>query len=1278
MRGIWQQAARPRSSFASARTSLRSSFGRRAPRQHGDCSRIAACDVFAYFLGPLLAAAAFADTSWKDSKRKEWQRRFEEINDEVERLRAREVEVWARIQQRSVRRGAMLQRRMYSTTAAAVGLDPAESADWEEAFRRQDETQASRITDFSEAVATERPPSVGSPTTRYERLITQRLILRLLLSIYLENEPSYADRYKMLIRGKVLPEELGTAVRRIRDLSQEIFDLRESDRRYENDWSKSSTRYAERKMLASLAQDYQNQKLGTADMIDQVVKWLMEFEHRPAGSEAYIELVLFFTACRLSGPADIALQALQSSGCPISPMGISAILELSSQLRDMKAYSWVLTKLTGADSWPRRGLQRWEWVRVRQTVLPVPTYFHKFIYRALIRASLTFGQYDRAEGYYHLTQRYTWGPNHETYVLKAFLQYCAINLDWQEGQRWIRQTLDHLSDENIASVHIADRLVPELSKLSLRIADLFVACEKPDMIEIWLTLLADTGLPPPSLTEEHKRRSDGLKWIVQQWAVKISAQSSSNTQFDLQRFQDRVTHFGASFKLGEQVPSQTSAEAANLPSALAKRSAMCGAAWLMENEPSAADTMKKRQSKTLPGTHPKASRAETSTSDSPVPGDVADLLASLVSEREHLSQLRSEQEKHLENARNSLRELHDQAQALREEISDSRRRLEVQTTTTNVDQDRYTEMRPAGASEELEAFRRSRSIDPRRVAGEYRRSPLLSRRQPFAGFDQGGLVRQYHSARDACSIPASRVAANVLFGDTEVDTIKNDNDYLFGDAAVEARDTNEYLFDDMTPNSMFGKKGKRQRNRLVLQDNAVDAKWNKTDNHIAKRAADARDSSKVDKTHSERNSTKDVLSILTDDAEDEVDDEGENDANESAIQSGLSANENDEDSGYESLEDNSLWSPSIKPTEAPTNKDSYALKTVADSESNKIDASGNSVSVPGHRPGPKPRHPPKLGRSASRRAGYLRVSSDSRQQDQPQNNDPYLLSAAIPRILHSESFYPNDPAQLIEKRLPAVIPRVLHSTVYPHDPEQLAVKYLPAVIPRTLNSPTVHPPDPTQLITKRLPAAIPRIVHPLTFPRDGPILLNTKRLHAAIPRKLNKTGPPPYDPTQVYNKRLRVGSSKQPRHRPRPRNRPSYSIHPVTKERLDLPYDPTQQAAIRDLDDEASESAISGYRLWPLRKARLEAAKRLGEEKGDGTNHWVSVYGDGIEVEGGLEALDWGKGKMRDVQAREKKEQAQLEKEKERAEHSKRAEEVKAMGSIVQLGGGSGEGPWTV
>lgn len=536
MRTLWHQAARPRLNFTpTSRTPLKSIQGRRTVAANGTRSKVAACDIFAIFLAPLLAAAAFADVSWKETKRKEWDRKFAEINEAIETLRAREVEVWTRIQYRSIRHGAMQQRRLYSTAAVAVAEDSQSFNDWvEQRWEEQSSSTPSVSSDTVEPpsiTSIEPPERMGSvegsfdhaTMYRHEKLIALRLALQMILYSYTGSEELYSVSYDSLISRGTLPREIGELVLKLHGVSQELSELHRK-RQHHTDPALPRLQ-ASRRMkvtqgrtaLVKLGYSYRAGKIDHRELIDQATHWLLQ-EECPSGAYIYTELLMLFVVCGLDDLARYANNALRTSSHVLNPSDICVMLEHSSQLRNLKALDWVLQQMTRADGAFAYSQRHWQWWKVTGTVIAVPHAFHAGLFRALIRSALSMGQLERAEAYAAVCYFYDVKGSFLGFIHKAFLQYYAMNEDWQRGRLWLQRMIDYLRDESLEAYHNNfPHMASAMGASCLRVAHLLAACGKEDELDIWLKELVKAGLRPPRMVSANNSESPRLKEVVKMW-----------------------------------------------------------------------------------------------------------------------------------------------------------------------------------------------------------------------------------------------------------------------------------------------------------------------------------------------------------------------------------------------------------------------------------------------------------------------------------------------------------------------------------------------------------------------------------------------------------------------------------------------------------------------------------------------------------------------------------------------------------------------------------------
>ncbi|ETN44832.1 uncharacterized protein HMPREF1541_09707 [Cyphellophora europaea CBS 101466] len=531
MRTIWARATRPRASFNPApRLSVNSLLARRSVAASASRTQIAACDVFALFLGPLLAAAAFADVSWKDKKRKEWESRFAKINQDLELLRAREVELWTRIQYRSVRNGVGQHRRMYSTAAATVVPDQPILNDWmddsssnhielvEDALPPADSSPISphdRDSSGSEISYPELP--LDSSSLHYERLLALRLALQLILQVYTGSNELYPESNRTFIEDNALPEDFGKVVVRLHAVTRELIEL---DRRRDlakdgipfRHTPRPEDRANQRRDIIALGSLFRDGSITTSGLVDRVTQWLLQEGQTPPGPVLYAKLVMLFSFNNLPELARHALQALTNTTYAIDEREICSMLEHSSNLRDVKTFDWVIHQLTSANGVLVSGGQRWEWWRVSGVLLPVPSNQSARLLRALIRCALNFGDPQRAEAYATL-ESISKDPYMMGFALKAFLQYYARAKDWQLGRKWLRKTYEWIDRWNLEG-----RTGPNgLSAVLLRIFDLLVACDQRDDQWTLLEAVVAAGVEPPRLDASKGESTARVEFIVRQW-----------------------------------------------------------------------------------------------------------------------------------------------------------------------------------------------------------------------------------------------------------------------------------------------------------------------------------------------------------------------------------------------------------------------------------------------------------------------------------------------------------------------------------------------------------------------------------------------------------------------------------------------------------------------------------------------------------------------------------------------------------------------------------------
>ena len=534
MRTVWSPATRPKlSSFAAPRSSINSIAARRAAAANAS-RQLAVCDVFAFFLGPVLAAAAFADVSWKEQKRKEWERRFAEINAQLEDLRAREVEVWRRIQFHSVRHGVLEHRRMYSTAVATpvpdsqpvvgdqVNVHLFENTDWTELDANWDRNPVPIRRLGSNRPAPELESlgdlPMSSPLIRYEKLLALRLALRMLLHICAGSDDLRVREIRKK-RPNVSAQDIGGVVVRLQAVTDELdsADLRQAASRRKRLFRHNSPESEAddeqwRAELHELGRLCRKNQIDIATLVDRLSKLLLPADRKPPGPEFYARVAMLFSLNNFPGLAKYAISALECTSYVLSPNDICLMLNHSSHSRDYKAYDWVIHNLTDAKGLLSTESSRWKWVRMDGILLPMPADEHPGLLRGLLRSALNFNDPKTAEAYVrHLPRD---GPM-RGFAIKAFLQYYAKVGDWTEGKKWLHEA--HWWTSMRKNVNH-----PGLRAVLVRVFDFLIAFRMDEDFQALLKSVAWAGIEPPEIDPRARESSGRLLHIVQRWREEIN------------------------------------------------------------------------------------------------------------------------------------------------------------------------------------------------------------------------------------------------------------------------------------------------------------------------------------------------------------------------------------------------------------------------------------------------------------------------------------------------------------------------------------------------------------------------------------------------------------------------------------------------------------------------------------------------------------------------------------------------------------------------------------
>lgn len=570
MRTVWAQATRPKlSSAAAPRPCVKSIAARRTAAANAFRNQVAACDVFALLLGPVLAVAAFADVSWKERKRKEWDKRFAEINQQLEVLRAREVEVWTRIQYHSVRNGMLQHRRMYSTGTAAATVsrdqpvfrqrvepEPLESMVDDEELEHPSGLRSPPPLEQSTNIVDD---SLGelpfeSPLLRYEKLLALRLALRMLLHVYSGSVRANREQAKHLDL-RMSTEAIGRIVLQLRAVTHE---LDQEDRRYQKKREKVPFRHElpedldaenfSRAEIEELGKLYNTQQIDVAGLVDRLSQWLLVPDRKPPAPDFYARLVMMLSMSNLPELAKFAVSALRNTTYFISNREICLMLAHCSVARDYKAYDWIMWNLTDKLGVLHSESIQWEWARLSGLMLPIPKDRNVIVIRALIRTALNFDFSQRAEAYAQVDS-ILYSSSMMGYVIKAFLQHYAKTGDWTNGQRWLQKAHFWLNVRRHSQY-------PGLRAFLLRIFDFLVAFRKKEEFGALLDAVTAAGIDPPNIDRRSREGTARIFPIVSQWRTKINATNSATRSLekDLDTVKSTMWDIVESFKETNDVP----------------------------------------------------------------------------------------------------------------------------------------------------------------------------------------------------------------------------------------------------------------------------------------------------------------------------------------------------------------------------------------------------------------------------------------------------------------------------------------------------------------------------------------------------------------------------------------------------------------------------------------------------------------------------------------------------------------------------------------------------
>ena len=508
MQRIWLQAARPQISChsISCASSVTGVVTRRAatasPRR-----RLKLVDAFTFLLTPLFATAAVADANWKDKRRKEWEQKIAEVEDEVEKIRRREHQIWNSLKRGPQKIGkTYIQTRAYSSSVPvpALGDNGEDGIELEESSELGESPEVGG----SYVEAPDTHASLGEDdiekerriraSERIERLVALKLSIKMLLHIQLGVSPRFKDpNFDFNHDADDLPHDVEGLIQKLQVVRGSLNHLNSYARRPEIHASQKLPRIGQARIdsaIRQLADAFRWDSISLPNFIHRVAQRIIELEDSPS-VRGYLPLLHAFSRARLSELAYLVVHAIDESRLALDNYTLYVIFWHYGKERDVLHFDKLLNSLTKVDGSDKTG-GRWEWKTIDGTRLPCPPCYDERLFQIVIYVALRCNQPHRAEAWAKLMSRTPRDMDHTSRVLRNFLKYYATYKDWRRGKAWLARALDWVVPLASFDIRLLQRMVYAMLELS-------IACDQREIYAEIMQAAVETRLgvylPPPNL-----------------------------------------------------------------------------------------------------------------------------------------------------------------------------------------------------------------------------------------------------------------------------------------------------------------------------------------------------------------------------------------------------------------------------------------------------------------------------------------------------------------------------------------------------------------------------------------------------------------------------------------------------------------------------------------------------------------------------------------------------------------------------------------------------------
>ena len=484
---LWSQIARPQLSCncVACSNSVAGVLARRTASA-ATRRRLKLVDAFTILLAPVLATAFVADASWKDRRRREWDKKIAEVEGEVERLHRQESQIL-----RSLKRGGNTRRqwsgqiRLYSTDVRSWVLEK-DTADDVHAPQWWCTNSEVKETDSAYQISTEDAqelfPTNSQETEndrnairRIEKLVALKFALKMVVHVNVGTSPRFKDASSGYGDDSTKPPgDLNHLMKQLKIVRRSLRYLNAASQRPNVSPFQKLPRNEQAAVdheICRAAHELQVGHLSVREVVMRIGNTIIR-SSEPPSVNAYVPLMTAFSRSRLDELAYLVIAAMEEGRLTISESSLFKIIWQYGKNRDARRFDLFLKSVTKADA-DSRYIEPWVWKVMNGVELPCPKSQDSRLLQILVYTALKCDQPHRAQAWASLLSNSDSHAKCISHVLRNFMKFYSTHRDWQRGQAWLSAALGW-------SVSQGPNVIRDLQRVVFAILELCVACGKQD------------------------------------------------------------------------------------------------------------------------------------------------------------------------------------------------------------------------------------------------------------------------------------------------------------------------------------------------------------------------------------------------------------------------------------------------------------------------------------------------------------------------------------------------------------------------------------------------------------------------------------------------------------------------------------------------------------------------------------------------------------------------------------------------------------------------------